>query len=333
MKTSFLIIVLVLSSFHLNAGITYVTIKVPSNATDSCTRKGYAAAGGSNYLTIQYNETINHNLGDGQQKKGGIGYVDLVSETSWVTFTGWTLLTAEAIATDNTGTTLKPPLSEVVCDGEDPDPLPVQNQQNQGTPDPLNNLPNTGGASPIVIDLDGNGFRFGDEGVGVYFDLLANGNPLHMQWVNPGGDDAFLVLDHNGNGIVDDGSELFGDGTRMLLENHRLAPNGFVGLAQYDNPALGGNDDGYISEADTVWNDLSLWLDFDGDGVCTAGEMASMDDFGLVRLNTIPRETRHYDLSGNWLRFFASALTADYQPGFRRRTMVDVYFKLLGDVN
>ena len=87
--------------------------------------------------------------------------------------------------------------------------------------------------SPIVIDLGNNGINLGEAGIGVYFDVNADGVRDHVQWVRRGGDEGFLALDRNGNGLVDDGGELFGVGTPLILEG-RNAPNGFVGLAQYD---------------------------------------------------------------------------------------------------
>src|SRR5262245_60996004 len=129
-----------------------------------------------------------------------------------------------------------------------------------------------GKCTPIVIDLGNNGINLGPAGVGVFFDMDANGTRDHLQWVQAGGDEGFLALDRSGNGIVDDGAELFGVGTPMVLEG-RNAPNGFVGLAQYDSRELGGNDDGLISDADAIWPQLRIWVDLDADGVSTPQEM------------------------------------------------------------
>src|SRR5262245_64648700 len=85
--------------------------------------------------------------------------------------------------------------------------------------------------SPIVVDVNKDGIKLGPAGRGVSFDVNSDGFPDFVQWVRPGGDEAFLALDHNNNGIVDDGSDLFGVGT-PLFEGGK-APNGFVGLAQY----------------------------------------------------------------------------------------------------
>ena len=57
----------------------------------------------------------------------------------------------------------------------------------------------------------------------MYFDVNADGVRDHVQWVRRGGDEGFLALDRSGNGLVDNGAELFGVGTPMILEG-RNAP-------------------------------------------------------------------------------------------------------------
>jgi hypothetical protein len=183
-----------------------------------------------------------------------------------------------------------------------------------------------GFCSPIVIDLGNNGIKLGAAGVGVYFDVNADGVRDHVQWVRPGGDEAFLALDRSGNGVVDNGAELFGVGTPLALEG-RNAPNGFVGLAQYDARQLGGNDDGVITEADAIWPQLRLWLDFNADGRATRDEMRTLRGAGITALETIPKVRKYFDEAGNAIPYWAWA-TQRALP--RRALMVDVFFKVLG---
>lgn len=186
-----------------------------------------------------------------------------------------------------------------------------------------------GFCSPIVIDLENDGIRLGPAGVGVYFDVNADGIREHVQWVRPGGDEAFLALDRTGNGLIDDGSELFGVGTPLVLEG-RNAPNGFVGLAQYDQRQLGGNDDGLISEADAIWPQLRLWLDLNADGVANREEMRTLRSVGIRSLDTIPRIRKYVDEAGNIIPFWAWA-NRSALPGRAagRSLMVDVFFRLI----
>ncbi|HET9864005.1 MAG TPA: hypothetical protein VFP37_11220 [Steroidobacteraceae bacterium] len=179
--------------------------------------------------------------------------------------------------------------------------------------------------SPIVIDLGNNGIHLGDKGVGVYFDINADGVREHIQWVRRGGDEGFLALDRSGNGLVDDGAELFGVGTPLILEG-RNAPNGFVGLAQYDQPQLGGNDDGWITDADAIWPQLRIWVDLDADGVATYQEMRTLRSYGITALETIPKRRRYFDDAGNMIPLWAWAMQHG-KPG--RTIMVDVFFSML----
>jgi len=179
--------------------------------------------------------------------------------------------------------------------------------------------------SPIVIDLAQDGFQFGAPGEGVAFDLYGTGQPIYLQWVAIGGDEAFLFRDINGNGIADDGSELFGNGT--VLIDGSLAPNGFVALAEFDSPLLGGNDDVFVTAEDAVWSELGLWLDSDADGISTSYEILSLAEIGISRLQIIPWVRNSRDDADNLLRFWAWAyvdgsLNVKYE-------MVDVFFKEL----
>ncbi len=180
--------------------------------------------------------------------------------------------------------------------------------------------------SPIVIDLGHDGIKLGEGGVGVYFDINADGVRDHMQWVRPGGDEGFLAMDRSGNGLVDNGSELFGVGTPLVLEG-RNAPNGFVGLAQYDMRELGGNDDGLITEADAVWPQLRIWVDADANGVATYSEMRTLKSYGITAIETIPKRHRYMDPAGNLIQLWAWAMQ-NGRPG--RALMVDVFFRMLG---
>jgi hypothetical protein len=179
--------------------------------------------------------------------------------------------------------------------------------------------------SPIVVDTHRDGIKLGPAGRTVAFDVNADGLADTVQWVLPGGDEAFLALDRNRNGVVDDGAELFGVGTPLIEGG--TAPNGFVALAQYDQPLLGGNDDGVISRADAVWQELTLWVDSNADGVATRKEMRRPESFGLTSFSVIPKVRRYIDPAGNSLPYWAWA-GATGRPA--RTLMVDVYFLQLG---
>ncbi|MEM9553064.1 MAG: hypothetical protein AAGC60_02315 [Acidobacteriota bacterium] len=92
-------------------------------------------------------------------------------------------------------------------------------------------------------------------------------------------DDGWLVLDRNNNGLIDDGSELFG---RFAGRPEVPYANGYEALAVFDQPELGGNRDGILSVADEAFRRLGVWFDRDRNGHSTVDELASMADAGIV---------------------------------------------------
>ena len=122
--------------------------------------------------------------------------------------------------------------------------------------------------SPILVDLEGDGFRLTGLDDPVQFDIDATGEPRTISWTHASADDAFLVLDRNGNGRIDDGSELFGSST---AQPSSADPNGFRALAVFDQPEHGGDGDGVMTAADGVFGQLGLWTDFNHDESLSPG--------------------------------------------------------------
>ena len=114
----------------------------------------------------------------------------------------------------------------------------------------------------------------------------------------------------------------------IVLSIKELAPNGFVALAQYDHLVLGGNNDGYISAQDSVWSQLSLWLDINADGISTNDEMLFLDDVGITRLDIIPKQSNQIDDAGNSLPLWSWAKDEN-TTNHGKYKMVDVFFKPL----
>ncbi len=96
---------------------------------------------------------------------------------------------------------------------------------------------------PLIIDMDADGFDLTSADGGAEFDIDADG-AMDKTAVTKG-NDAMLALDLNGNGVIDNGKELFGD--------QNGAKDGFAELAKYD-----GNADGKINADDGVFDGLKL---------------------------------------------------------------------------
>ena len=134
---------------------------------------------------------------------------------------------------------------------------------------------------PLVLDLDGDGIEAAgiDPTAPVLFDMDGDGIKTATGWIRP--DDGIVVLDRNGNGLIDSGRELFGDAT-VLARGARagqLAANGFEALADLDL-----NADGRLDSLDASWGQLRIWRDLNQDGVSQAGELTTLAAQGIASL-------------------------------------------------
>jgi hypothetical protein len=99
---------------------------------------------------------------------------------------------------------------------------------------------------PLVIDLNRDGST--NLSNNVYFDIDVNGFAEATRWID--GSDGILAMDRNGDGLINDGSELFGD--RTVKDDGSLADNGFDALSDLDSNADGvidANDAAYAGDA------------------------------------------------------------------------------------
>lgn len=99
---------------------------------------------------------------------------------------------------------------------------------------------------PLVINFDGKGAQL--ENTRFSFDLDSDGTPEQIANLRP--NSGYLALDRNGDGLINNGKELFGP----------VSNSGFAELAAYDED---GN--GFIDAADSVYHQLRIWQR-DGDG-------------------------------------------------------------------
>ena len=154
---------------------------------------------------------------------------------------------------------------------------------------------------PITLDLNKDG-KINTTGLdkGVYFDHSSDKVAMKTSWV--GKEDGLLVHDRNSNGIIDDGSELFGNFTPLNPNNNpskrNLAVNGYHALKSYDM-----NSDGIIDDNDEIYKYLKVWQDINSDGISQADELKTLEQASIKSLN-LAFENIDKDLdNGNNLMF------------------------------
>ena len=167
--------------------------------------------------------------------------------------------------------------------------------------------------SPLILDLDNDGIETVSAEIGVQFDHDGDQFAESTGWASS--DDGMLAIDLNGNGLIDDGSELFGN--HSILNSGDAAANGFEALAEYDS-----NQDGSVDGFDVDFGRLKVWRDLNYDGRSQEFELITLEEAGISALSTA-YDTSNEQQHGNALREIGTLTYSDGGTG----DLTDVWFK------
>ena len=168
---------------------------------------------------------------------------------------------------------------------------------------------------PLIVDTARNGYKLTSVAGGVRFDLNADGIAEQVAWTRLDSDDAFLALDRNGNGLIDDGTELFGNHTpaRPDLPGVTTA-NGFEALKFVETTAYGASEPNeVITSRDAAFSRLLLWRDLNHNGISEADELQPLSESGLEAIDTDYKNSKRVDKNGNEFRQRARVKWSDGQ--------------------
>lgn len=165
-------------------------------------------------------------------------------------------------------------------------------------------------ASPLVLDLDGNGIDL--EALvtsNVFWDIDEDGFVEHTGWT--AGNDGFLAHDRNNDGVIDSHAELFGS----------MSQDGFSVLSEYDT-----NLNGLIDSGDDDFSNLIIWQDLNQNGISETGELQSLGYWNIVSIDLNASMPSNLFIEGHNISHVSSYTVDDGVSGPQTLEIVDVWF-------
>ena len=140
-------------------------------------------------------------------------------------------------------------------------------------------------SDPLIVDVNKNGkFDVTTIENGVNFSFTGTRSQA-TAWLSG---DGFLFHDRNSNGVVDNGTELFG--------TDRSFNGGFTHLAHFDS-----DKNGVIDHKDDVYKSLFVWVDTNMDGVSTKDEVTTLLKVGVMNIDVVA-QSYNKNVNGNLIK-------------------------------
>lgn len=157
-------------------------------------------------------------------------------------------------------------------------------------------------SSPILITTTGAAYRLTSIADGVLFDIDGNGTLNRVAWTHAGDELAWLAIDLNGNGLIDNGKELLGSKTNEGW-------NGFEALSNIQLAATGKRRS-TLDGDDAIYHRLLLWTDRNHDGVSQPNELGRYSkQFSGIQLHyTYNEKGKNLDAYGNSYALIGEAI-------------------------
>ncbi len=161
------------------------------------------------------------------------------------------------------------------------------------------NLSSSTVTDPLLIDLNGDGIKTTNVNEDLkFFDHENDGYAEMTSWADT--NDGVLFYDKNNNGIIDNGSELFGE--NYIKSNGQKATDGFDALADLDS-----NNDGVIDANDEHFADIKIEK---GDGT-----QMTLAEAGITSINLNASTVNQTDENGNTKILSATFVKSDGTSG------------------
>ena len=168
--------------------------------------------------------------------------------------------------------------------------------------------------TPLAIELYGEELLTTSVEDGVSFDMDGDGMAEQTAWLKKGS--GFLVWDKNGDGMVNDGTEMFGEAT--VMSDGKRAENGVEASKDLDS-----DNNNIINQYDELWGELRIWHDENSNGKTEEGELSLLSDWDIQSISLDFAEINLKDEADNKILFESEVVLENGE----RRKVADIDFQ------